>query len=228
MRFIDRADAGRRLAERLQSLVGEDVVVLGLPRGGVPVASEVARTLDAPLDVIVVRKLGVPFQPELAMGAIGEGGARVVNEEVVRGAAVTRGEMAEVEAAERRELERQAGRFRGDRPRVDLSGRVVVIVDDGIATGSTARAAGQVARALGARRVVLAVPVAPSGARESVADDVDDLVVLATPEPFRAVGVFYDDFSQVGDDEVIDLLDRSARGTASGAPGASPPEDPVR
>jgi putative phosphoribosyl transferase len=210
MRFIDRADAGRRLAERLQSQVDEHVVVLGLPRGGVPVAAEVARALGAPLDVIVVRKLGVPFQPELAMGAIGEGGAKVVNDEIVRDAAITPSELAEVETAERLELERQAGRFRGDRRRVDLSGRVVVIVDD--------------ARALGATRVVLAVPVAPIGAREGLADDVDDLVVLSTPEPFHAVGGFYDDFSQVGDEEVIDLLDRSARGTSSGAPGASPPD----
>ena len=150
MFFADRLDAGRRLAARLEHLRGQPVVVLGLPRGGVPVAFEVARSLDAPLDVIVVRKLGVPFQPELGMGAIGEDGIRIINDEIVAMARISESDLAAVEARERAELERRARRFRGDRPRSPLTGRTVVIVDDGIATGSTARAACQVARAQGA------------------------------------------------------------------------------
>src|SRR5665213_3424052 len=145
MHFTNRVDAGRRLAARLEYLRGEDLVVLGLPRGGVPVALEVAGALDAPLDVIVVRKLGVPFQPELGMGAIGEGGVRVLNAEVVRLAGVSSVELAAVEQRERTELERRARRYRGERLPVLLEGKTVVIVDDGIATGSTARAACQVA-----------------------------------------------------------------------------------
>ena len=141
MRFPNRVEAGRRLARRLEHLRGQDLVVLGLPRGGVPVALQVAEALDAPLDIIVVRKLGVPAQPELGMGAIGEDGVRVINEEIVTMTGVTATELASVETHERAELERRARRFRGDRPRVGLVGRVVVVVDDGIATGSTARAA---------------------------------------------------------------------------------------
>src|SRR5450756_688428 len=155
MTFTDRVDAGRRLATRLQHLRGDEVVVLGLPRGGVPVAYEVARALDAPLDVIVVRKLGVPFQPELGMGAIGEGGARVLNDDVIRLAGVRPEDLAQVEARERAEVERRARRFRGERPMLSLEGRTIIIVDDGIATGGTARAALQVARVHGAGRVVL-------------------------------------------------------------------------
>ena len=159
--FTDRRDAGRRLAARLGHLSGPDTVVLGLPRGGVPVAYEVATALRAPLDVIVVRKLGVPFQPELGMGAIGEGGARVINEQVVRMAGVAPADIETVESHERQELERRSTRFRAGLPRLDLRGRTALIVDDGIATGSTALAACQVARASGAERVVLAVPVGP-------------------------------------------------------------------
>ena len=181
MVFADRADAGRRLAARLQDLRDKRVVVLGLPRGGVPVAFEVARALGAPLDVIVVRKLGVPFQPELAMGAIGEDGVRVINREVVRAAAVSAGELAAVEARERAELERRARRFRGGRPRQPLDGRVAVVVDDGIATGSTARAACQVARVQGAARVVLAVPVAPPGWQARIGTVADELRLPADP-----------------------------------------------
>ena len=163
MSFLDRTDAGRRLAQRTLHLRGENVVVLGLPRGGVPVAAEVARALRAPLDVIVVRKLGVPVQPELGMGAIGEGGVRIINPEVVAIAHVTDAEIAAVERRERAELERRARRFRGERRRTPLTGRTAIIIDDGIATGSTARAACQVARAQGAARVVLAVPVLDQG-----------------------------------------------------------------
>jgi putative phosphoribosyl transferase len=210
MTFIDRADAGRRLAARLQYLHDDRVVVLGLPRGGVPVAYEVARALDAPLDVIVVRKLGVPFQSELGMGAIGEDGVRIINDEVMRLTGVSDREVAEVEARERVELERRAQRFRAGRPRIALEGRTVVVIDDGIATGSTARAACQVVRAQGARRVVLAVPVAPPGWEDRFDADVDEFVCLETPEPFFAIGEFYDDFAQTSDEEVITCLERAA------------------
>jgi putative phosphoribosyl transferase len=222
MVFENRADAGRRLAAALERLGGSDVVVLGLPRGGVPVAFEVARALKAPLDVIVVRKLGVPFQPELAMGAIGEDGVRVLNRSVIGPSGVTDAELATVEAGERAELERRARRFRGSRPRTPLEGRTVVVVDDGIATGATARAACQVARAQGALRVVLAVPVAPVGWEARIDGDADDFVCLETPEPFYAIGQFYDDFSQTSDEEVIDCLKR-----ASAAATASRDDDPA-
>ncbi|HEX4901379.1 MAG TPA: phosphoribosyltransferase family protein [Acidimicrobiales bacterium] len=204
--FTDRRDAGRRLAGALGHLAGQDVVVLGLPRGGVPVAAEVARALGAPLDVIVVRKLGVPQQPELAMGAIGEDGVRVLDEQTVRLARVSAAALADVEARAREELERRVARFRGDHPPQAIAGRVVVIVDDGIATGSTARAACHVARAHGAARVVLAVPVAPVGWETRLAGAADELVCLATPSPFVAVGQFYADFTQVDGREVVDIL----------------------
>ena len=226
MTFIDRADAGRRLAARLQPLRGEAVVVLGLPRGGVPVAYEVARALDAPLDVIVVRKLGVPFQPELGMGAIGEDGVRIINEEVIHVAGVSASQLDEVEARERAELERRVRRFRGDRPRVALKGRVVVVVDDGIATGSTARAACQVARAQGAARVVLAVPVAPRDWEVRFGADADEFVCLDTPEPFYAIGQFYDDFAQTSDEEVIACLERAARPVPQAATTSTTGDDP--
>jgi putative phosphoribosyl transferase len=206
MLFEDRADAGRQLAERLLSLRGEPVVVLGLPRGGVPVAAEVARTLGAPLDVIVVRKLGVPFQPELGMGAVGEDGVRVVDPEIVRQVGVSETELAAVEARERAEVLSRVRRYRGDRPRISLTGKTAVIVDDGIATGSTARAACQIARALGAARVVLAVPVASRGWEERIGSDADELVSAATPTPFFAIGQFYADFTQTSDDEVVRCL----------------------
>ena len=204
--FADRTQAGRLLAGRLQHLRGQPLVVLGLPRGGVPVAFEVAAALDAPLDVIVVRKLGVPSQPELGMGAIGEDGVRVVDRELVRRAGVTERELAEVEARERAELERRVRRFRGDRPRLPLAGRVAVVVDDGIATGATARAACQVVHEHGAARVVLAVPVAPREWIERMAGAADEFVSVDTPEPFFAVGQFYDNFSQTTDDEVVACL----------------------
>lgn len=209
MAFIDRVDAGRRLGARLGHLRGEDVIVLGLPRGGVPVAFEVARALNAPLDVIVVRKLGVPFQPELGMGAIGEDDVRVIDEEIVRMAHVSADELAMVESRERAELRRRAERFRGGRVRIPLEERTVVVVDDGIATGSTARAACQVARARGAARVVLAVPVAPPDWTERLGRDADELICLETPAAFAAIGQWYADFSQTSDEEVVDCLRRS-------------------
>ena len=227
--FVDRVDAGRRLAARLGHLKGTDVVVVGLPRGGVPVAFEVALALDAPLDVIVVRKLGVPFQPELGMGAIGEDGVRIVNEDIVRLTEVSEQELAAVERRERAELDRRARRFRGGRPRLPLIGRTVVVVDDGIATGSTARAACQVARAQGAARVVVAVPVAPLGWTSRLGGGADEFVCLDTPERFHAVGQFYADFSQTSDEDVVSCLQRAATRAApafassADRPAADPP-----
>jgi putative phosphoribosyl transferase len=211
--FADRDDAGERLAEVLAAvpaLHGSDVVVLGLPRGGVPVAFHVARALGAPLDVIVVRKLGVPGHSEYAMGAIGEDGVRILDDEVVRGLGVREREIALVERAERAELDRRLRRFRGDRAQVPLTGKTAIVVDDGVATGSTARAACRVARAHGATRVVMAVPVAPPGWEEGFASDADATVAVATPEPFRAVGQWYVNFDQTTDDEVASLLRRAA------------------
>jgi putative phosphoribosyl transferase len=211
VRFVDRTDAGCRLARALLPLKGQAVVVLGLPCGGVPVAAPVARALAAPLDVIVVRKLGVPGRPELALGAIGEGGARTVDGDIVRRARVTTEDLAELERRETAELERRVLRLRGGRSAVPLDGRTVVVVDDGIATGSTARAACQVARARGAAAVVLAMPVAPEGVERRMQPDADRVVCLHTPRTFYSVGQFYDDFSQISDDEVVDLLRRAAQ-----------------
>ncbi|GHJ35686.1 hypothetical protein Sm713_12950 [Streptomyces sp. TS71-3] len=206
MIYQDRVEAGRRLAGALSHLADEDAAVLGLPRGGVPVARQVADALGAPLDVCLVRKLGVPFQPELAMGAIGEGGVRVINNEVMRGAHVMPEDVAEVEERERAVLERRARQYRGERQPVELAGRTVVVVDDGVATGSTARAACRIVRARGAGRTVLAVPVAPYGWTERLRDEADELVSPETPRDFWAIGQFYADFAQVDDDEVIACL----------------------
>ncbi|AEW92611.1 MULTISPECIES: phosphoribosyltransferase family protein [Streptomycetaceae] len=210
MLFNDRAGAGRRLAERLRPLRAENPVVLGLPRGGIPVAYQVARELQAPLDVIVVRKLGVPYQPELAFGAIGEGGARVVHEDIVRRGGLAPRDIAAVEESEQAELARRAERYRAGRERVPLTGRTAVVVDDGVATGATAAAACQVARAQGASRVVLAVPVAATGAVDELRSQVDDLVCVFTPAVFFAVGEWYRDFAQTTDEEVTALLRRAA------------------
>jgi putative phosphoribosyl transferase len=222
MPFVDRAEAGRRLAALLGHLSGEDVVVLGLPRGGVPVAAEVARALGAPLDVILVRKLGVPVQPELALGAIGEGSVRIINHEVVEVTGVTDAEIAMVEARERAELERRARRFRGGRPQEPLADRIAVIVDDGIATGATARAACQVARAHGARRVVLAAPVAPPSARVALAAAADEVICAETPRHFLAIGEWYTDFAQTTDSEVVALLGAASGPRAGPAPATAP------
>nr|BEK69383.1 phosphoribosyltransferase family protein [Kitasatospora purpeofusca] len=228
-RFTDRTDAGHRLAARLAHLRGPGTVVVALPRGGVPVAAEVATALAAPLDICVIRKLGLPHQPELGMGAIGEDGVRVLNDQVLRPARVTPGQLAAVEARERAELERRARRYRGDRPPVDLRGRTVVVVDDGVATGSTARAACLIVRARGARRVVLAVPVAPEDWTERLGDVADELVCVATPSPFFAIGEFYADFSQTGDAEVLRHLAQAAgRPARGGGPPAADRELTVR
>ncbi|PXY36511.1 phosphoribosyltransferase [Prauserella flavalba] len=224
MLFRDRADAGRRLADRLMPLRGEDIVVLGLPRGGVPVAFEVARALAAPLDVIMVRKLGVPFQPELAMGAVGEDGVEVLDSDTMHLCGVTPDEAEHIAAAERAELAVSASRLRTVRPRVRLEGRIAVVVDDGVATGSTASAACQVARAHGARHVVLAVPVASAGALARLREAADTVLCLETPRDFRAVGQWYRDFGQTGDDEVLDLLRLAS--AADPAPDLAAPADP--
>ncbi|MEV6066653.1 phosphoribosyltransferase family protein [Nocardia sp. NPDC052001] len=224
MYFEDRADAGRRLGERLRILRGADIVVLGLPRGGVPVAFEIARRLQAPLDVIVVRKLGVPHQPELAFGAVGEDGARVINRIVVERADVSDAELAWVERRERSEVERRAAGFRAGHPRVPLTGRTAVIVDDGVATGATARAACQVARAQGATRVVLAVPVAARDALRMLLREADEVICLDQPRYFHAVGQSYHHFGQTTDAEVVELLSAAvgAERSASVAAGNPP------
>lgn len=211
-RFRDRRDAGRLLAARLQDYAGrDDVVVLGLPRGGVPVAAEVARVLRAPLDVFVVRKLGVPGQEELAMGAIAFGEVRVLNDDVIAQAGLTEEDVARAAAAERRELIDQDLRFRGDRAAPEVAGKTVVLVDDGLATGATMRAAVAATRAQGATRVVVAVPAAARRAAELLREESDELVCLTTPEPFRGVGRWYEDFTPTTDEEVRVLL-AEARG----------------
>lgn len=205
--FADRRAAGRALATLLAHRAGEPgVVVLALPRGGVPVGYEIARALAAPLDVLVVRKLGVPGQEELAMGAIATGGTLVLNEDVLRVAGLGRADIARVAARERRELERREWRYRGGRPAPQIAGRRVVLADDGLATGASMRAAVTAAAEAGARAITIAVPVAAREAREIFAGRVDELVCAATPSPFRAVGASYADFTPTGDDEVIALL----------------------
>ena len=204
--FSDRRDAGRQLGKLVGHLAGPDTIVLGLPRGGVPVAAEVAGALDAPIDVIVVRKLGVPGHEELAMGAIGEGGVKVLHPDVVEPLGITPNEIQAVERRESAELERRVEAFRAGGAAPDLAGRQVVVVDDGIATGSTIRAACQVARARGAARVVIAVPVAPFGWEQRMSDVADELICVASPRRFGAIGAFYRDFRQTSDDEVTSLL----------------------
>jgi putative phosphoribosyl transferase len=208
--FINRADAGRRLARALTQLRPENPLVLGLPRGGVPVAFEVARALRAPLDVLVVRKLGVPYQPELAMGAIGEGGVRVINDEVVRGAQIADADLATVEEREHAELDRRLRLLRTGTPRIPLADRVVIIVDDGIATGATARAACAVARAQRARKIVLASPVAAAQAVRNLRRDADEVICVEVPGLFFAIGQWYEDFNQTTDEQVVGLLRRAA------------------
>jgi putative phosphoribosyl transferase len=211
-RFRDRIEAGQRLAAELRTYVDDpDVRVLALPRGGVPVAFEVARALHAPLDVFLVRKLGLPQQPELAMGAIASGGTTVLDERLIRRAGVTAAELHAVEAQERRELERRERRYRGDRAPPDIAGRTVILVDDGLATGASMRAAVQAVRLHHPKRVVVAVPVAAAEACEAFRDVSDETVCALTPEPFHAVGLWYVDFSQTTDEEVHELLEAARR-----------------
>jgi len=208
--YADRADAGRVLATALESHRGEDgTIVLGLPRGGVPVAYEIATRLGLPLDVLVVRKLGLPSQPELAMGAIASGGALVRNEEVMRYLGDRADAFEAVRVQEQRELERREREYRGDWPPLQLRGRTGILVDDGLATGATMEAAVRALQALGARRVLVAVPVASPEARDRIAAVADEVVCLAAPMFFSAVGQWYRDFGQTSDEEVRDLLARA-------------------
>ena len=206
MKFTNRADAGSQLATRLLAWRDSNAVVLGLPRGGVPVAAEVARVLHAPLDVVPVRKLGVPYQPELAFGAIGEGGVRVIEHDTVKSTGMLKSEAAEVETCEERALRARVHHLRAIQPAVPMLGRTAIVVDDGIATGATAKAACMSARRRGASRVVLAVPVAPIDWRENIGDAADECVCVSEEPHFFGVGQFYVDFGQVSDDEVDRLL----------------------
>ncbi|HEV8037397.1 MAG TPA: phosphoribosyltransferase [Bryobacteraceae bacterium] len=214
--FRDRQDAGIQLAAQLLRYAGDprcganpNVVVLGLPRGGVPVAYQVARRLQAPLDIFVVRKLGVPGHRELAMGAIATGGIRVLNPEVVTGLRISEPMIAAVAAQEQQELERQRRAYRGELPFPDLAGRVVIVVDDGLATGSTMRAAVRALRQMQPARIVVAAPVAAAETCRSLAQEADEVVCVSTPESFYAVSMWYQDFSQTSDEEVRLLLESS-------------------
>jgi predicted phosphoribosyltransferase len=216
-RFRDRRDAGRQLAARLQAYAGRaDLVVLALPRGGVPVAYEVAVALGAPLDVFVVRKLGVPGHEELAMGAVASGGVQVLNERVLSYAGIDREELSKVVDRERREIERRERAYRGDSPPIDVTGKVVVLVDDGLATGSTMRAAVDAVRRQRPARLVVAVPAGAAETCDELARHVDEVVCVAAPVSFLAVGQWYDDFTQTTDDEVRRLL---SLGYADDRPG---------
>ena len=209
--FRDRTEAGQLLAKRLTAYANRlDVLVLALPRGGVPVAYEVARALGVPLDVFVVRKLGVPGHEELAMGAIASGGECVLNDDVVEALRIPRHVIEAASARELRELERRERAYRGDRPAPKVRGRTVILVDDGLATGATMRAAVHALRRLGPARIVVAVPTAAPSTCEEFRHEADECVCVITPEPFHGVGLWYEDFSQTIDDEVRDLLERAA------------------
>jgi predicted phosphoribosyltransferase len=226
--FRDRREAGRLLAAKLTAYANRpDVIVLALPRGGVPVAYEVARALNAPLDIFLVRKLGVPGYEELAMGAIATGGIRVLNDQLVGGLRIPDYVVDEVAASEQQELARRERLYRGDRPAPDVRGRTVILVDDGLATGATMLAAVKALRQQQPARIVVAVPTASPETCEQLRAEVDDIICAITPEPFHAVGLWYEDFSQTTDEEVRDLLARSAEASraAEGVKaGATAPE----
>jgi putative phosphoribosyl transferase len=209
-RFRDRFEAGRRLAEALKHYAGNsNLLVLALPRGGVPVGYEVARTLHAPLDLLLVRKLGVPGHEELAMGAIASGGVRILSEDVIAMLGIPERVIATVAAAEEKELERRERLYRDLRPAPNVRGRVVILVDDGLATGATMRAAAAALRTQSPEWLAVAVPVAPPETCEALRAEADDVICALSPEPFVAVGAWYDDFAQISDEEVRDLLRRA-------------------
>jgi len=220
MMYADRHEAGRRLAEALKAHAGTDAVVLALPRGGVVVGYEVAHALGLQLDVIVARKLGAPHNPEFGFGAVGPGGVRYVDEQSAETLRLTAEQIDRIAAQEAQEVERRLRRYRGEQPMPDLAGRTAIIVDDGLATGVTARAAVHVVRQWHPASVVLAVPVAPPQTARELRDEVDELVCVDTPAWFMAVGQFYHDFSQTTDEEVVELL-RRARAEFEGKPGGS-------
>lgn len=209
--FEDRRDAGRQLAGVLATSSQGLPIVLAMPRGGVPVAAEVAAALGAPLDLIVVRKIGCPWQPELGLGAIAEGGVRVLNDDLIRDLGVRPDELEAATAAEVTELDRRVRRYRGDRPPIPVVGRHVILVDDGLATGYTARAAIDAIRRAGAARVTLAIPVAPPRSAAELGRIADDVCTVITPQAFAGVGAFYRDFRQTSDDEVVAILARAGR-----------------
>jgi predicted phosphoribosyltransferase len=207
--FRDREDAGRRLAERLLRYRHEDPVVLALPRGGVPVGAEISHALDAPLDVIIARKLGAPGQPELAIGAVAPGGVRLINERVVRWLSIPEDWIERAAEEELAEIERRMRRFRGERPAPEIRDRSVILVDDGIATGMTATAAIRAIRAEDPRKIVLAVPVCAKETFEKLSQEVDELIYLEIPDDLWAIGLWYRDFHQVPDEEVVALLENT-------------------
>jgi predicted phosphoribosyltransferase len=212
---MDRTDAGHQLAERLKGRIDRPAVVLALPRGGVPVAVEVAEALDAPLEVMGVRKIGAPWQPELGLGAVAEGGGVYLDEHGLRQFGIRGEELADAIDEKRREVASSIARYRGDRPLPDLKDLTVIVVDDGLATGVTARAAVRAVRNLGAQRVVLAIPVCSATGRDDLAQEADDVVAVLTPERFAAVGQWYHNFDQVNDDEVLAALKRTGQVGAS-------------
>lgn len=210
--FRDREEAGRKLAEQLSAYANrKDVIVLGIPRGGVPVAQEVAKGLNAPLDIFVSRKLGVPWQEELAFGAIATGGTRVLDHEIIEAVGISDEQIEQITARVKKELERRENLYRGNRPPLKIDGLTVILVDDGIATGSSMRAAIKALRRMNPAQIVVAVPVAPQSTCKLLKSEVDRLVCVYMPEEFYAIGQFYDDFSQVADEEVTRLLHRAAQ-----------------
>ncbi len=224
IRFRDRREAGRILGQRLATYANRsDVLILALPRGGVPVAFEVAKALKAPVDVFIVRKLGVPGDEELAMGAVATGGIRVLNENVIRALEIPETVIETVTEKEKQELERREFIYRGDRPPLDVRARTVILVDDGLATGSTMRAAVAALKQQQPARIIIAVPVASPSTCEELRSEVNEIVCLATPEPLFAISLWYEDFSQTSDEEVRDLLEQTMKGSSVSSTNSSPP-----
>ena len=212
MKFTDRREGGRKLTEQLADYAGRDnVIVLGLPRGGVPVADEVAKRLNVPLDVLLVRKIGVPGQEELAMGAIASGGGRVLNEDILQSFAISEEDIRKVEEEEREELERREREFRGGREELDVRDKIVILVDDGLATGASMRAAVKAVKDLGPEEVIAAVPSAATDSAEALEKEADRVITVITPEPYMAVGAWYEKFGQTNDAEVKEILETARK-----------------